>query len=289
MQDEIAYRVLADIHVKLGRGEAISHFLRATNNFAVFDAYMRAVAKLHKFEKEASFKERELCLKDIKLDPKYAAAMAYLGFVYIQQARRGWVPDPEKARRLAADWAQRAFELDPNNAVGLRLLSRLQSEKGNHQEAIALGKRSVELNPSDAIAYSTLAFTYLLARQPEPALQAINQTLRLAPHSPPLYHWFAGVANDWNGRHETAVSEFKKVVAKANGGIFLRAGLEGLILSYMKMGEEDQAKAAAEKLINAYPGYTISGYVRRLKIFTFKDFNWLEENVEILRKMGLPE
>lgn len=63
----------------------------------------------------------------------------------------------------------------------------------------------------------------------------------------------------------------------------------GLIFSYMKMGKEEQAKAAAEKLINANPGFTISRYVRRMKNWPFKDFDWLEEDVEILRKVGLPE
>ena len=94
----------------------------------------------------------------------------------------------------------------------------------------------------------------------------------------------------WSGRHEAAVSESKKMVAKGSGGIWPRAGLEGLILNFMKMGEEDQAKAAAEKLIKAFPEEsTISLYVRRWKKFAFKDFDWLEENVEILRQVGLPD
>ena len=228
-------------------------------------------------------------LKAIELDPKFATAMAQLGWVYMQQARRRYVPDPKKAISLSADWARRAIEADPDNPGGLRLMSRLQSRKGNHQGAIALGKRSVELNPSNAAAHATLAFTYLLALQPEPALQAINRAMRLAPNPPPVYHWFAGAAHYWSGRHEAAVSEYKKMVANASGGIWLRVGLVGLMLNYMKMGEEDQAKAAVEKLIKANPGFTISGYVRRLKNFPFKDFDWLDKDAEILRKAGLPE
>ena len=289
VQNEIAYQVLAELHVKLGKGEAVSRILRSTNNFEAFDAYMRAGRQLLKFQREASFKAEELLLKATELDPNFASAMAQLGWVYMQQARRRYVSDPNKALRLSADWARRAIEADPDNPVGLRLMSRLQSRKGNHQEAIALGKRAAERNPSNAAAYAGLAFTYLLIRQPEAALQAINKTMRLAPYPPNFYHWFAGLANEWSGRHEAAVSEYKKMVAKASGGPLLRRGLELLILSYMKMGEEDQAKAAAEKLIKAFPGYTISEYVRAMKNFAFKDFDWLEENVEILRKMGLPE
>ena len=42
-------------------------------------------------------------------------------------------------------------------------------------------------------------------------------------------------------------------------------------------------------MIKAFPGYTISERVRMVKNFAYKDFDWFEEIVEILRKVGLPE
>ena len=289
VQNEIAYQVLAELHVKLGKGEAVSRILRSTNNFEAFDAFMRAVALTHEFKKEANFKAEELLLKAIELDPKFASAMGQLGVMYMQRVRRRWASDPNKALRLSADWARRTIEADPNNPIGLRALSRVQSRKGNHEEAIALGERAAERNPSDANAHMSLTWTYLLALQPEAAVQAINKAIRLAPNPPILSHLFAGVANRRSGRHEAAVSEYKKVLAKASGGRMLKSGLEGLVITYMKMGEEEQAKAAAEKLIKAFPGYTISGRVKVYRGFAYKNFDWFEEIVEILRKVGLPE
>ncbi len=57
----------------------------------------------------------------------------------------------------------------------------------------------------------------------------------------------------------------------------------------MGMGDEEQATAAAEELMKAFPEYTISGSVRVVKNFAYKDFDWLEKDVETLREVGLPE
>ncbi len=289
IQDDIAYQVLADLHGKLGSGEAVSQILRSTSNFQAFDTFMRAVAETHRFEKEANFKSEKLLLKAVELDPKFASAMGQLGVVYMQRVRRGWASDPNEALALSEVWARRAIAADPNNPIGLRALSRVQSKKGNHEEAIALGERAAELNPSDANAHSSLAWTYLLALRPEAAAEAIGKAIRLAPNPPLLYHLFAGVAYCRSGRHTAAVREFEKIVAKASGGLMLRDGLEGLVVCYMQMGEEDKAKVTAEKLVKAFPGYTISGQVRFARRLAYKDYDWLEETVQILRKAGLPE
>ena len=47
--------------------------------------------------------------------------------------------------------------------------------------------------------------------------------------------------------------------------------------------------AEVKKLQKASPGYTIQDYVQQVKSFPYKDFSWLEENAELLRKAGLPE
>ena len=289
VQDEIANQVLAELQVKLGTGEAIFYALRVTNNFEAFDAYLRAAKFYWAFEKQANFKAEELLLKALELDPDFAPAMSLLGWVYFDQAWRPWVPDPKKAYRLAANWARRSVEANPNQPGGLVLLARFESQKGNFEKSIAMGKRAVEFQPSHAHVISSLAFSFLLARQPEGALETINKAMRLAPYPPAFFNWVAGMANAWIGRHEVAVSEYKKVLAKLKGGPQRAASWVGLIVAYTNLGQQDQAKAATEKLIKAYPGFTISGYVREKKGLTYKDFDWLENQAEILRKLGLPE
>ena len=169
------------------------------------------------------------------------------------------------------------------------MTARFQSEKGKHQEAIAMGKRAMELTPSGASVHGSVAWTYLMADQPQDALETITKAMRLAPYPSAWFHLVAGYANAWTGRHEVAVGEYKKVVAKLRGGNFKTSAMVGLIVGYVNLGEENQAKAAVEKLIKAKPGFTISGYVRTEKVLPYKDFDWLEEDAEILRKMGLPE
>ena len=289
VQDEIANQVLAELNIKIGIGEFVAYHLRNTNNFEAFDAYMRAVLQFQKFQKEANFKAEELSLKAIELDPNYVSAMVWLGWVYQIQARQRWVPDPKKAYRLSAQWAKRAIEADPNHPGGWILMSRITSNKGKYEEAIAMGKRSVELQPSNAMNNLSFAFTYLAAGQPQAALETINRALRLAPYPPPVFHINAGRINKRAGRYEVAVSEYKKALGKLSGGPLITVATVGLIVSYTKLGEEDQAKAAAEKLIKANQGFTVSGYVRGVKNLPYKDFDWLEGEAEILRKVGLPE
>ena len=63
-----------------------------------------------------------------------------------------------------------------------------------------------------------------------------------------------------------------------------------LIASYMELGREKEARAEARKLLEQHPDFSIEAYTKRIKAgFPFKDYAFLDRQIELLRKAGLPE
>jgi len=289
VQDDITDQVLADLHAEIGIGAGILDSLRSTDNFDAYDAFLRGGHLYERFQKESTLQAGEYFKKAIELDPKFARAMQALGWAHMEYARRRWLPDPEKHFGLAAQWAQRAIATNPKESRSYTLMSRIHSLKGNHEKAIATGKRAVELSPNSAFNLGVLTFTYILAGEQKNALESINKALRLAPYPPSWFYVVAGYANSRNGRYEDAIREYKKALARFKGGPLQGTSSVGLIVSYMELEREEEARAEVEKLQQANPGYTIKDYVQGRKRLPYKDFSWLEKDAEFLRKAGLPD
>lgn len=59
-----------------------------------------------------------------------------------------------------------------------------------------------------------------------------------------------------------------------------------LAVTYIKLGREEEARAAAAKLLRIYPKFSLNYYA---KIDPYKDKSVVDDIVACLRKAGLPE
>ena len=57
------------------------------------------------------------------------------------------------------------------------------SQQGDHEKAIAALRTAIELNPSEADAYSVFGFALARAGRWEDAIEALETGMRLSPHS----------------------------------------------------------------------------------------------------------
>lgn len=95
---------------------------------------------------------------------------------------QGWQADPPRVLAEAYAAARRAHELDPRDWLSTSLLgiTTLWVER-RYDEAIALERRALELNPSAASAYQFLGCILQFAGEPRKALEAHERALRLNP------------------------------------------------------------------------------------------------------------
>jgi hypothetical protein len=55
----------------------------------------------------------------------------------------------------------------------------------------------------------------------------------------------------------------------------------------MELGREEEARAEVQKLLEQHPDFSIEAYIKAMKRTPFKDYAFLDRQIELLRKAGL--
>jgi len=56
----------------------------------------------------------------------------------------------------------------------------------------------------------------------------------------------------------------------------------------MELGQKEEARAEAKKLLEKHPDFSIKAFANRTKN-SHKDLSFLDRHIELLRKAGLPD
>ncbi len=289
VQDEITQKVAIELAVKLTVGEAARSEFQATDNVEAYDHWLRGVEAYGHFKKETNIQAGEFFEKAIELDPQYAQAIGFLGWVRLNESRFWWVEDRDRSFRQAEELARRAIATDKNSTVGHNLLSRIYSLQRQYEQAIAEGQRTVALEPSNSPAYASLAWTMVLAGRPEDGVALMRKALRLSPY-PPI--WYRNVETNINyltGRYEAAIASGRKLLDRTLEGGQARGAWKMLIASYVELKREAEARAEAELYLEHNPDFSVKEEAEWRKDYAYKDKSWINRFIEALRTAGLPE
>ena len=104
----------------------------------------------------------------VRLDPKHANALNYLGYTYAELGR-----NLEEAEQLI----QRALEQKPNDGYITDSLGWVYYQKGLFESALKYIEKAVELVPDDPTILEHLGDTYLKISDEKKALQFYRRSL----------------------------------------------------------------------------------------------------------------
>jgi TolB-like protein len=151
---------------------------------------------------------------------------------------------------------QRAIELNPNYAIahqqyGNNTLSAL----GRFDDAIAEGKRAVELDPLSLVINTDLGTDYYYARRYDEAIAQVRKTLEMDPGFY-IAHLVLGQMLDAKSSHDAAIAECQKARALNDDpavlGVVARAhGLSGNKTEAEKILDQLK-KLSQERYVSAY-------------------------------------
>jgi TolB-like protein/Flp pilus assembly protein TadD len=222
VESEVAKRIAESLQAKLSGHEEQALAIKATNNPAAYDAYLRGLA----FESRnyASFEVRTFYDQAVQLDPKFAIAWARLSRAdallyksrfdnYDSHSTRAARADAAKraldnAQRLEPDspetvlalgyyqyWVLEDFgaaestfgriaKMLPGSSEAPYALGRVMRAKGRYDQSIAYFEQALALDPNNVQLVRAAAWTNAVRKQFSAALKLYDRLLDIKPNDP---------------------------------------------------------------------------------------------------------
>jgi adenylate cyclase len=281
LQDEITLKIITALRVKLTEGEQVT--LVDTENLNAYLKYLQSRKQMQRRNKEGNALSQKLINEAIELDPEFASAYLTLSATHLMDIMFGSSESPKQSLQTAEELVQKAISLSGASASARAFLGRIYLTKRQYNEAIAEGKRAVEMAPNSAFVHAALGFSLKNAGRPEEAITLYKKAIRLSPISDSWYISDLGACYSMLGRYEEAIPAFKKAISFSPESPYYHSYLAAI---YFITGRENEARAETTKAMEIDPKFSSEAY-RTGNLY--KDPDYLNRLIDAMRKAGLPE
>jgi tetratricopeptide (TPR) repeat protein len=213
--------------------------------------------------------------------PSYAPAHSMLAFTLLLSRQLGW-SGAEPELKQAAILAVRAAELDDSDPWAHLALGYVAYIQRRTDAAVEEFQRALDLNPNFAAAHGYMGLALSNDGQSGPAIEHIEQAIRMSPHDPQnaLFNVGLAAAHYFAGRYSEAVGFARKALQQRDG---MTAGHRNYVASLAQAGQIDTARTALQRLMELQPNISVA-WVEQYVPMTSKQMAKL---IEGLRKAGL--
>jgi TolB-like protein len=294
MQDSIVTRVGRSLQIELSAIESGRVARAKANDPDADDLAMQCEAAVLRFGSARALIEApdkiKTCERALQIDDHNVRALENLAAAISGGAASYRATDPAAVRRRAEELLARALAVDPNSySAHFAKATVLLTTRPD--ESIGEADRAVELNPSFAPAYFTIAAGHLLAGRPEKAIDVADQALRLFPRDPgaPLLLIVQGRSFFVLSRYEEANDLLRRSITAIPNSTVAHSGL---ISSLAMSGHDEEARETLRQYL------ALAGNIPK----TIAQFKAQEPYVNLparndqfvhlldgLRKAGMPE
>jgi TolB-like protein/Flp pilus assembly protein TadD len=286
LQDRVTMSVIGAIVPQLERAEMARAQRKPTESLQAYDYYLRALASVYRFTREANIEALKLTQTANNLDPDFAAPFALGAQCFFQRWAFGWssdgAEDVTEARRLA----RRAIELDKDDPRVLASAGgALGICAGEVEEGAALLARAISLDPNLVVARIWNGYVQLRLGDRDAATEQFQIAIRMSPLDPRIYlaqngmaaaHFLAGRYEDGSSWAKIAVHEKPNfVIAHIN-----------TMACYAMAGRVEEARQAWAVARQIDPTQRISTVMKRWHFRRPKDIQLYQEAFRIA---GMPE
>jgi TolB-like protein/class 3 adenylate cyclase/Tfp pilus assembly protein PilF len=284
LQDEISELVAGRIEAELGLSEQKKAERRPRKNLGAWDLYQLATAAFYKFTSESNFKCQELLRQAIALDPGLASAHSRLAYaIVLSMVYFDAPPDAAKMDEALAA-AERAIQLDDQDANAYFTLGRVRLARCEYDHAIDALEYALDLNPCLAVAYCGLGDSLAYEGRLDQAIEQFEKAVQLSPHDPFRWGFFSyrSLAHLFRGEFQDAAAWARRAVQIPNAQYWARAHL---VAALGHLGDEKAAQSAVKDLIATKPGFTLE--FAKEHLFYIKRTDQMQTYLDGLRKAGV--
>jgi len=281
LQDEITFKILTELQVKLTEAEQARLLAKGTDNLGAYLKLLQGREHLYRFNKENNALARQLFQEAIALDPEYPNPYAFLGTTHLLDMWLGSSKSPRESLAKAIKYARKAIALDDSYANAHGLLGNLYIFTRQYDKGIAECERGVALDPNSADALGWLGQSLYWAGRPEEVIPVLEKAIRLNPIPQSWYLYTLAMAFRDTGRYEEAISACKKVFHREPKNVIARLVLAA---TYSLSGREEEARAEAAEILRIDPKFSLEGLA---KTRPHKNQANTKSYIDALRKAGL--
>lgn len=277
VQDDITAKIVHALEINLLDANHALSARMETSNPEAYDCVLRGREQYRLFSRDSNATARELYERAIALDPDYAEPYAGLAETCVQEWFMGSEPTLDRAFELA----QQATARDPTLPLVQEALSTVHLFKRQHAKAIATARRWIELEPSNADAYATLAGAMHFSGENGEVIALVKKAMRLNPFYPFYYPHYIALANLGMRRFDEAVVALKRAVVRNPDALWPHVFLAAC---HGHLGEDVQARAQLAEMRRINPEFSVASLPNLLPYKSSAD---VELVIDGLHKAGL--
>ena len=286
LQDRVTACVVGAIAPKLEQAEIERARRKPTESLDAYDYFLRGMAGIHRWDREANAEALRLFGRAIELDPDFASAYGMAARCYVQRKSSGWVTDRAHEVAEAARLAAKATELGKDDAVALGMAGyALAYVVGDLDGGVALIDQALLLDPNSALAWFFGGWVRVWLGEHEAAIEHVARAMRLSPQDPHMFNMRAGIAaaHFFAGRYADA-SSWAEAATRQQPNHLIAACI-GAASSALD-GRSTEARKAMARLRQLEPTLILSNLKNLTPLRRSEDFTRLAEG---LREAGLPQ
>jgi adenylate cyclase len=281
LQDEITFKVIAALQVKLTEGEQALITAWGTDNFEAYAKFLKGLEYARRFSGEGNLLARKMAEEVIALDPGYPQGYRLLGTTHMMDVWFGLSKSPGKSLAEAVRLFQKAIAMYPSAAVTRGLLGIVYTMMREHEKGIAELEDAIALNPNVADNHAFFGFVLHLNGRHKEALVEIKKAIRLNPFPKSVYFMYLGHAYAYEGMYDESIAAYKKALSLQPNNLFAHLRLAA---AYSLLGREEEAHAEATEVLRINPKFSLENFA---KTVPFKNQDDTEHLINALRKAGL--
>jgi adenylate cyclase len=262
IQDEITREIVTALRIKLSDGEQAQLMLRGTESVEAWSHAMPALDLIMNGTPSGIAEGRRLLELALAADPRYASAYALSGFTHVLEAHFGFSDNTQRSLQEGLQWVERAFELDPNLAIGHMIAGTVINLLGDSDQAMKSVFRAIELSPNDALIKMGAGRVMIDAGFPAGGEKQLREAMRLNPYPPTYYFGLLANALEMQGKDDEALELLQSAVARDPNYFSGHLRLASLLATLERIEEARHHAREAPRINPRFGRASISAYYK---------------------------
>jgi TolB-like protein/DNA-binding SARP family transcriptional activator len=262
-QSALAEAVVRDLAPRLRLVELSRSFNKHPTRYNAYDFLLRAQESMHNTSRPVFDEAERFFDHAIERDPLYATALAWRAYWHVMRVGQGWSSDRDLDSSLAKQFAQRAIDCDPYEALGYAVRGHVAAYLYRDLDlALEYLERATQLNPNSARSWLWKANTHGWRCQGDAAVSHVNRAIALSPFDPLMFAFSSSACLAYlvDNQYERAI-EFGMRAIRENRSY--SSAYKLLIPALILSGNMAEGRHAANQLLRLEPRLTVAQFRRR--------------------------